>query len=117
MGTIGIRIRKLRELKNLSMDELGAKVGITRSQVSLYELDKSSPNVKMLEKIADALGVPVTDFFIEGESNQGFESNNSLQTKNKILQEELRKSRIEHEKTKETLIRVIQERLGIDKKD
>lgn len=54
-------IRKYRKMKGMTLQELGDKVGMTRSAISKYELDKIPIKNNILEKIAQALNVsPLT---------------------------------------------------------
>lgn len=54
-------IRKYRKMKGMTLQELGDKVGMTRSAISKYELDKIPIKNNVLEKIAQALNVsPLT---------------------------------------------------------
>jgi repressor LexA len=51
--TVGRRIAELRELSEKTQDELAREIGITRSALSLYELDKREPDFSTLQKIAE----------------------------------------------------------------
>lgn len=54
-------IRKYRKMKGMTLQELGDKVGMTRSAISKYELDRIPIKNNILEKIAQALNVsPLT---------------------------------------------------------
>jgi transcriptional regulator with XRE-family HTH domain len=55
----GKRIRAIREDRGLSQEELGAKAGLHRTYISLIERGKQSATLDTMEKIADALNVPV----------------------------------------------------------
>jgi DNA-binding XRE family transcriptional regulator len=56
---IGMTIRKLREARNLTQDQLAAAVGMMRSNISRIEAAKHRPTLETLEKIAKALKVSV----------------------------------------------------------
>lgn len=116
MESIGKKIKDLRESKNLSQEELGKLIKLSPAQIGMYEREKSSPPIASLEKMAKVFGVPITYFFTDVKLGSQ-ESATSLQIQIKQLQDELSKAKTEHEKTKETLIRLIQERLGLDKKE
>ena len=60
-GHIGVTIRKLREARNLTQDQLAAAVGMMRSNISHIEAAKHRPTLETLEKIAKALKVSVAD--------------------------------------------------------
>lgn len=60
---VGHRLRMLREMRNISMRGLAQKSGLSANALSMIERGKTSPSVSTLYKLADALGVPITDFF------------------------------------------------------
>ena len=57
----GQRLRHARRAKGLTLAELGAKVGRTPSVLSLIENGKREPRLSLVEQLAAALGVPVTE--------------------------------------------------------
>lgn len=57
------RLRQLREAQKLSMRSLGRQSGLSANALSMIERGKVSPSVSTLYKLADALGVSVTQFF------------------------------------------------------
>lgn len=61
--TIGYRIRKLRELKDYTQDNMGAELGITAGAYAKIERDETDPSASRLMQIAEILGVDVTYFF------------------------------------------------------
>jgi len=57
---IGERIRVLRLGKGWSISELAEKANVAKSYISNIERDiQKNPSIHMLEKVADALEVPV----------------------------------------------------------
>jgi transcriptional regulator with XRE-family HTH domain len=59
---IGIRIRDLRESQRLSLTTLAQRAGIARSSLYGIEQGKTSPTLRMIQKIAFGLGQPVSSF-------------------------------------------------------
>jgi ribosome-binding protein aMBF1 (putative translation factor) len=55
-GTIGHRIRQLREAAGLSQRQLAERTGTTQSAVARLEADRQEPTLRTLEKLASALG-------------------------------------------------------------
>lgn len=53
------RMKELRKSAGLTMRELGQKVGVTESTVSLYESGKREPSQTVLKALADALDCSV----------------------------------------------------------
>ena len=62
-GRIAARVRALRTAKRLSLEELAARSGVSRSMISLVERGESSPTAVVLEKLATGLGVMLAALF------------------------------------------------------
>jgi XRE family transcriptional regulator, master regulator for biofilm formation len=61
---IGLRIRKFREEKKMTLEDLGEKLGgISKGYISKLERGLKPINLENLQKIANALDVDVTDLF------------------------------------------------------
>ncbi|HUF42227.1 MAG TPA: helix-turn-helix transcriptional regulator [Verrucomicrobiae bacterium] len=58
---MGATIRKLREAKGLTQDQVATAVGMMRSNISRIEAAKHRPTLETLEKIAKALRISVAD--------------------------------------------------------
>lgn len=58
------RIRVLRAEKNMSQAELAKATGVSRQAINTIENDRHDPSVSLAFRIADALGVPITEVFI-----------------------------------------------------
>ena len=63
LSDLGFRIRKLRETRNISQEELGNLAGLHRTYIGAIERGERNPSVKSLKKIADALVVSLRDLF------------------------------------------------------
>ena len=59
MRDIGKNIKQLRQMKNMTQDELAEKLFVTRQTVSNYEIGRTRPDVEMLTKIAEILDVDI----------------------------------------------------------
>ena len=53
----GKRLREARKAHNLSAEQLGSMIGVTKAAVSLYENEKRNPKIETLIEIMYALGV------------------------------------------------------------
>ena len=53
------RLKELRHEKNLTLRELGEKVGMRNSTLSQYETNKLEPKLETWQKLADFFNVPV----------------------------------------------------------
>src|SRR6059058_2606681 len=60
---IADRIRELRAARDLSLDALAARSGVSRSMISVIERGESSPTAVVLEKLSVGLGVPLASLF------------------------------------------------------
>jgi transcriptional regulator with XRE-family HTH domain len=60
---IAARVRGLRGSLELSLEDLSARSGVSRSMISLIERGESSPTAVVLEKLAAGLGVPLAALF------------------------------------------------------
>ena len=58
---VGEKIRLERKNNKITMEELGAKIGLTAQAISNYERGERRPSFKILSKIADVLDVPLSD--------------------------------------------------------
>jgi transcriptional regulator with XRE-family HTH domain len=61
LATLGQRIRHFRTAAGLTLDQLGALAGIAGSQLSLMENGRREPRLSLLQSIATALGVKVSE--------------------------------------------------------
>jgi transcriptional regulator with XRE-family HTH domain len=64
---IGERLRDLRAQKNLSQGDIEKKTGLLRCYISRVENGHTVPAVQTLEKMANALDVPMYQLFFEGK--------------------------------------------------
>lgn len=61
----GDRLKKLRESKKISQQQLAEKLNINRSTYARYELNQTQPDYETLQKIANFYGVS-TDYILTG---------------------------------------------------
>ncbi|WP_170075071.1 helix-turn-helix domain-containing protein [Paraclostridium dentum] len=66
---IGENIKKAREYKKISQDKLAKLSNIPRTSLGRYERGERTPNIDVLNKIAAALGVEITDLLAESIDN------------------------------------------------
>ncbi|MBI5656775.1 MAG: helix-turn-helix transcriptional regulator [Geobacter sp.] len=60
---LGARIREIRKSRSLTQEKLAEIIDVEQKHVSRIEVGKNYPTIDRLEKIADALGVPMMTFF------------------------------------------------------
>lgn len=70
LSTLGHRIRHHRVSRGYTLDELGEIVGIAGSQLSLIENGRREPKLSVLQAIAAAAGVEVTDLLSNEPPNR-----------------------------------------------
>ena len=58
----GSKIKEIRIKKGLTQKQLGEKCGMYESQIRKYENGNANPKIETLQKIADALETPITEF-------------------------------------------------------
>jgi transcriptional regulator with XRE-family HTH domain len=63
MGSIGQRIRQLREQKSLSQGDIERSTGMLRAYISRVEHGHTVPSLESLERFAAALGIPLYQLF------------------------------------------------------
>ena len=61
MRDIGANIRRGRVRRRLTQDDLAQTVHTTRQTISNYETGRSRPDVETLQRLADTLGVELTE--------------------------------------------------------
>lgn len=65
MRDIGANIRRARTRRRLTQDDLAQTVHTTRQTISNYETGRSRPDVETLQRLADVLGVELTELLDE----------------------------------------------------
>ena len=61
LAMFGQRLKHSRRAKGLTLADLGARVGRTPSVLSLIENGRREPKLSLIEQLATALSVPVTE--------------------------------------------------------
>lgn len=67
-NVVGSKIKGLRETKNLSVEEIAERSGLTVDQISSIENDQTLPSLGPLIKIARALGVRLGTFMDDNDA-------------------------------------------------
>lgn len=62
---IGNKIKKYRESRHMSQDELALKVYVSRQTISNWETNKNYPDIKSLSLLSNIFNVPLDDFIKE----------------------------------------------------
>jgi len=65
---VGQLLRQLREERGISIRELGRRSGLSANALSMIERGHTSPSVSTLYRLTDALNVPITALFRQGQA-------------------------------------------------
>ena len=57
-------LKKYRQLKNLTQEQLGQRVGVRRETIMRLEAGKYNPSLKLAVDISRVVGAPIEDIFI-----------------------------------------------------
>lgn len=57
-------LKKYRQLKNLTQEQLGQMVGVRRETIMRLEAGKYNPSLKLAVDISHVVGAPIEDIFI-----------------------------------------------------
>ncbi len=66
--TIGNRINKYRKAKTMTQEDLAEKLGVSSQAVSKWETDASCPDISLLPRLCQVLGV-TTDELLTGKTD------------------------------------------------
>lgn len=65
----GRLVKKIREERGLTLEQLGKSIGLSKATMSKIENGIRTPDIPLIEKLAPALGVPYSRlFFYENET-------------------------------------------------
>lgn len=76
---IGLKIKNLRNLKNLTQEELADRCELTKGYISQLENDLTSPSIETLKDILNALGTTFGDFFDETDTQIVFKQDEYIE--------------------------------------
>lgn len=75
-------IRKLREEKRWSQEEMASRVGMSKNGYAKVERGESRPSLDRLEKITQVLGIEMTELFNENKKSVVLINENSQNSAN-----------------------------------
>ena len=73
-------IKKIRREKHISQEKLAEYCGTSASYIGLMETYKNIPKLSTIERIAQAMNVPVLELFTHPESSQNDDGTSSDKT-------------------------------------
>ena len=95
-NTIGYKLKTLRKGQKMTQQYVADKVGITRATLSNYEINRRTPDLRTLRKLAECFGVGLDYFGIAtadevlellARAKEVFESDISIERKREIHDE------------------------------
>lgn len=86
---IGRRIIELRETQGLSTNRLAKIAEVAQSHLRDLELGKKQPGIDVLERLCDALGLTLADFFSEDNAGTSAEMLRLINAAAKLKPEQL----------------------------
>lgn len=66
---IGLKIRELRNKKNISIIQIAEHLGVTEQAIYKYEAGKSEPSITGLEKLSNLFGIKISELLDEKLNN------------------------------------------------
>ncbi len=61
---VGLRVKQLRKMRKMTTKELSALCGVSQSTISKLENGNRTPDIPIIQKICDAFGITLLDFFM-----------------------------------------------------
>ena len=69
---IGRKIREYRDEKGLTLEDLAIRCNNHKTQIARIEQGKSNCGILGLQKICEAIGIPLSELFIEEREESRF---------------------------------------------
>lgn len=69
-GDFFMKLKKMREEKNISQKEIAEMLGITQQAYSRIELGQAKPSLLKAKDIADFFNVSIEEIFFENKHNR-----------------------------------------------
>jgi transcriptional regulator with XRE-family HTH domain len=84
-GVFTENLKNARKKANLTQEALAEKVGLTAKHIGVIERGIKFPTIQMIESLADALGIPAYELFIEPSGVAGTSPTEIINNYNKFL--------------------------------
>lgn len=69
--TLGNKLKQIRNLNNMTQDELAKALNISKGTIGMYEINKRKPDTDMLKKIADFFNISL-DYLLGRTDNPNY---------------------------------------------
>ena len=67
---LGLKIKEIRKNKKITQEKLAEIIDVDFGYISKLEVGQNYPSIQTLDKISDALGVNISEFFIFENNEQ-----------------------------------------------
>lgn len=82
---LGERIRAKRKALNMTQQELAEKLNITNKAVSKWETDEAYPDISLLPKLSEILGVTIDELLTGNETTNPTNTENDIDCKTQFI--------------------------------
>jgi len=72
---VGLRVKQLRKLNNMTTKELSSLCGVSQSTISKLENGNRIPDIPIIEKICNALNMTLVEFFMTEKLSEPLDEN------------------------------------------
>jgi transcriptional regulator with XRE-family HTH domain len=70
LNDLGQRLRHLRRVAGMTIEQVAGQIGVTKGYLSKIETGASDPSVAVLGRLAEAFGVPMSTMFESGGGHE-----------------------------------------------
>lgn len=70
VSDFGQKLKRIRESKKMTMQEVADKLGVTQQGYAYYEKGTSTPSIKNVIRLADALGIDMGELLSDMKTNR-----------------------------------------------
>ncbi|KAA8673393.1 helix-turn-helix transcriptional regulator [Clostridium sp. HV4-5-A1G] len=71
---LGYKIKKFREARNLTQDDLATKLNISKYTIAKYEQNQRTPSIDMIDKLVEALNISWGDLIDDEKLRKEFKT-------------------------------------------
>lgn len=64
MEDLMLNLQALRALKDMTQEQLGTQLGVTKETIRSWEKGHTSPNMAQMKKISELFNVPIGNIFL-----------------------------------------------------
>jgi DNA-binding XRE family transcriptional regulator len=91
MFDLGLRIRELRQQRNMTQSELAEAIGVRQESINRMEKGKYNPSFEVLQNMCSIFGITLSEFFATQSNQLPPDMLQLLETAKRLTPEERRK--------------------------